>query len=1096
MSDLLIALAYYSIPLMLFYFVRKRHDIPFSWIFLCFGTFITACGTTHILDVWTLWYPTYWLSGAAKAMTAVISLYTANRLVSLIPQALTLPSPAQLEEKNRLLAKEISDRLATEIKLKRALQQLQFHVENSPLGVIEWDNEFRVQRWSQQAEKIFGWTAEEMLGKHLMQWQFIHADDVDGVKRDMLHLINGSEPRLICSNRNYTKVGEVIHCEWYNSALFDELGNLVSILSLVLDVTQQEQATTALEQANLELEARVEHRTAQLKQANDHLSIEVQERKQAQEALDRERQQLRHIIANAPVPMAIFDTQMRYLAYSQAWLILQGCEGESIIGRSHYEVLSDIPEKWKHIHQRALAGEILTNPEDVWHRANGSTLYTRWAIQPWYEPDGEIGGIVLASIRINELVEAREAALQAARIKSEFLANMSHEIRTPMNGVLGMAGLLLQTPLTPQQLDYAQTIRSSASHLLMIINDILDFSKLEAGEMHLEKLDFDLDNCLDSVVDILAAPAEEKQLEFAILVNSNVPRQLQGDSGRLRQILLNLVANAIKFTDAGQVVVNVSISETGEAENTEISLATTGQRESVNSTSFCSPIWLRFEVKDTGIGISPENQQKLFQAFSQVDASTTRQYGGTGLGLVICKQLVELIGGEIGIDSLLGQGSTFWFTAVFGQQTIPTKPDILPLTQRKLLVVDQHAITRQAVRLLAQSWGMQVDEAEDKATALQALYSSAARGCLYDVVLLDWQLPPQQGAMLVPQIRSDPTLAPTKIIVMTTMQQREQVERLKSLDVSGYVLKPLRTARLLYCLLNSLTECASTTVADHTLQTINGREITPGRQTALGDQPLGSDLKILLVEDHPVNQAVILNQLQMLSLTADCVSNGAEALERLQANTYDVILMDCQMPILDGYQATQELRRREGAKQHTVVIALTAHALPTDREKCLAAGMDDYLSKPIEQDALGAAIQRWTKHKVLPNVTATPSTGVIPQLVPVEDTLLNWQRLKSISRGKVALQQKLLQSFAENAQPGLDQIRLALQDNDFTIIEQQAHRIKGSSANVGVLVMPEVAAQLERQAREKTLEGALERLEALESHLAHVKAFLERWHIE
>jgi PAS domain S-box-containing protein len=1250
-SDLLIALAYYSIPLMLVFFVRKRRDVPFSWMFLLFGGFIVACGTTHIMAVWTLWHPNYWLSGFIKAITAGISAYTAVQLLPLIPQALALPSPAQLEEANCQLAKEISDRIAAESKLQQALQQLQFHVENSPLAVIEWDNTFRVQRWSQQAENIFGWKAEEVLSQHLLNLQFVFAEDLDGVTRNMSHLLDGSEPRLICQNRNYTKQGAVLHCEWYNSALLDETGNLVSVLSLALDVTQREQATIALEKANLELEERVEKRTAELRQANENLLVEVRdrqaaeialtkseeqykavvqtagsvlicldrehrilewnqeaervlgwqrsdvlgkdyfelclpefvrdvvtadfqkvlageptrnfenpvvikgdgirlvlwnvtqlqddtgnaigviasgqditERQQIQESLEKERQQLRQIITCAPVAMAIFDTKMRYLAHSDTWITVQGLQGSSIIGRSHYEVFPDVPEHWKQMHQRALAGEVIVKPEDVWQRADGSIVYLRWAIHPWYTPECQVGGIVIVTDRINELVEAREAALEAARLKSQFLANMSHEIRTPMNGVLGMAGLLLQTPLTPQQLDYGRTIRSSAEHLLMVINDILDFSKLEAGEMQLEKLDFDLDNCLESVVDILATQAEEKELELAILVDSNVPRQLQGEPGRLRQVLLNLVGNAIKFTDVGEVVVKATLEQEagGQGAGFDVSKGATevkGTRgqgeapfvESPSAPPSLSPLPLlelgesnlqpanslriRFEVKDTGIGISPEDQQKLFQSFAQVDASTTRRYGGTGLGLVICKQLVELMGGEIGVESMLNQGSTFWFTALFGKQTAPVKTAIPPtLCKLKLLVADDNTMIRQAVRQLAQAWGMQIDEAADSTTAISALRSSAERGCPYDLALLDLQLPDTQGAMLVPMIRSDPIIAQTKLILMTTMQQREQAESFRSMDVSGYILKPVRASRLLDSLKSAFAEhvpCAIASQGTHTWETA-----VDSTQQATIARSVNSSLKILLVEDHPVNQAVILNQLQMLGYEADYVGNGQEALDRLQEKNYDIVLMDCQMPVLDGYQTTQELRRREGSARHTVVIALTAHALPADRDKCLVAGMDDYLSKPIEQEALGATIKGWAKLSAISKVVGTQSDAQNthqPSVSSMDKIPLDLERLNRISRGKVPFQQQLLQAFVKNAQPGLEQMRVAIQVGDCLTVEQQAHRIKGSSANVGVRLMPDVAAHLERQAREKTLEGATEQLEALERQLEQVKAFLKNW---
>ncbi|HEY9637065.1 MAG TPA: PAS domain S-box protein [Coleofasciculaceae cyanobacterium] len=1401
-SDSLIALAYYSIPLALVYFVRKRRDLPFNWIFLLFGAFIVACGTTHILAVWTLWYPTYWLSGFIKAITAAVSVWTAVLLMPLIPKALALPSPAQLEAANHQLESEIRERKAAESKLQNALQQLRFHVENTPLAVIEVDSEFRVQRWSQQATNIFGWQAEEVLNHRLDEWQFVFEEDAPRVQQDINRLIEGSQPHILGKNRNYTKDGSVIYCEWYNSALWNQSGELVSILSLALDVTERTRAEEALKasearyrtlvetspdaitvtdlndkvlfcnrqvallygceneieilgvsslnliapedhslaagsleriltlgsirnveytmlrkdgsrfpaevsaslirdaqgnpqaiislvrditerkaaedalkKAKQDLALRVEQRTAQLKQVNEHLLIEIQERRLAEEAfrqseerlkrslssahmvawdwdifsdrlnwsdgveailgldsgaftgsykaflkclhpddrpiviqalnhtietgtdyevetriicpdgtirwvaskgavlrnpvgvaerltgtimditerkqvelaLERERQQLKQIITCVPVAMAMFDTQMRYLAHSQKWLTTQGLEGQSIIGRYHYDIFPDIPERWKVPHQQALRGEIVSVSEDVWERADGTKVYLRWAIHPWYTPDGAIGGIVLVTDYINELVEAREVALEAARIKSEFLANMSHEIRTPMNGVLGVAGLLLQTSLSPQQLDYARAIRSSAEHLLNVINDILDFSKLEVGEMQLEHVNFDLDSCIDSVVDVLASQAEEKGLELAVLVESDVPRKLLGDPGRLRQILLNLVGNAIKFTDAGEVVVLVEVKGKGQQPTAEASLP----------ASHLSPSYeIQFAVKDTGIGISAADQQKLFQSFSQVDASTTRQYGGTGLGLVICKQLVELMGGDIGVESVLGQGSSFWFTASFDTQAIPEATAVpIALSQLKLLVVCDQAIIRQSVRTYCTSWGMQIDEAADTTATLEALRSSRAQGHPYDVVIVDLQLPDSQGTLIIPMIRSDPSLAQTKLIVMTTSHQRDLAE-LESMDICSYLIKPMRASRLFDSLMSACGKQACSAFAPQ--NGMGGWVSGIEKQATIKQQKSHRfPVKILLVEDHPVNQMVILNQLQMLGFQADCVDNGKNAIAKLSQQNYDIVLMDCQMPVLDGYETTKELRRCEGSDRHTVVIALTAHALPTDRDKCLASGMDDYLSKPIEQEALGAMIEQWAKHLADSQVknTLEPSPlslneqrkaegrgqkaqGIYPDaegtsnlsaekeqglqsptghssVAPVQagsqspsernplssascplpslETPLDLERLNNISRGKVNFQQRLVETFVKNAQPGLDQMRVALQVNDFVTLEQQAHRIKGASANVGVRWMPDVAAQLEKQAREKTLEGASDRLETLERQLEQVKTFLKNW---
>lgn len=1056
-SDALIAIAYYSIPLTLVYFVRKRQDLPFDWIFLLFGAFIIACGTTHIFEIWTLWHPDYWLSGFIKAITALISVGTAISLIPLIPKALALSSPAQLEleikerktaevklqealklveinqedlalrveqrtaelkQVNQCLEVEIQERKLAEVALRNSEQRLKLALSAAQMGVWDWDIPKDKINWSDGVETIFGLASGTFAGTYIAFLDCVYPDDLPKVNQAINTALetgtNYEVETRICASDGTTR--------WIaakGAVLYDSSHTPVGMAGTVMDITK---------------------------------------RKDTELALEKERQQLKQIITNAPVSMALFDTEMRYLAYSTRWLEEQGLQGQSIIGRSHYELVPDLKEDWKIMYQRGLQGEILSASEDLWQRADGRKFYLRWAIHPWYIIDGTIGGIVLVSDSINELVEAREAALETARIKSEFLANMSHEIRTPMNGVLGVAGLLLQTPLSSIQLDYAKTIRSSAEHLLNIINDILDFSKLEIGEMSIEQIDFDLDSCLESVVDVLATQAEEKGLELAVLVESNVPKQLQGDPGRLRQILLNLVGNALKFTSSGEVVVKASL---------------------VDAATARSPITIRFEVTDTGIGISEFDQNKLFQSFSQVDASMTRQYGGTGLGLAICKQLVELMGGEIGVESVVGVGSTFWFTVAFQPPTQLVSADTrslataslsvpVALSKLRLLIVSDHEPTYQTVRSLTSSWGMVTDVATISTAALDALHRDAQKS--YDVVIIDWQINDRQS--IRPIIRAI-NLASTKIIVLTT-QQQDAVAEWASFAISGCVIKPIRASRLFDSLASA---CGK-----------DNYNIRPITVTENAIKPNNSSLKILLVEDHPVNQMVILNQLEMLGYQADWVENGKEAIAKLQTQNYDIVLMDCQMPVLDGYEATQEIRRQEGMSRHTTIIALTAHALPADREKCLAAGMDDYLTKPVVQEALGETIARWIE-------TTSSEVDDTPATTPpnMNNSPLDLQRLNSLSRGKVAFQQRLVQTFIDNAFPGVEQIRRAILNNDYQTIEQQAHRLKGASANVGVLIMPEVAAQLERQARDKKLEGATELLDSMEKQLQQVNLYLKNW---
>ncbi len=806
---------------------------------------------------------------------------------------------------------------------------------------------------------------------------------------------------------------------------------------------------------------------------------DITERKQTEASIERERQQLRQIITHAPVAMAMFDREMRYIAYSDKWLSDFGLVGlkhqAPLLGQRCDQVFPQMPKAWATTFDRVLQGEIISNPEDTIYDPNGRKSIIRWAIHPWYEPNEQIGGVVIAADRIDELVEAREAALENARLKSQFLANMSHEIRTPMNGVMGMAGLLARTELTPKQQDFVQAISRSAEHLLAIINDILDFSKLEAGEMKFEHLDFDLGHCLETVVDLVAMQAEEKGLELAVIVDPDVPHQLRGDPGRLRQVLLNLLGNAIKFTAQGEVVIRVH------------------QESSTAKTTV-----LKFEVSDTGIGISSEDQKKLFESFFQLDASMTRIYGGTGLGLAICKQLVHLMGGEIQVESELGKGSTFWFTIRF----VKGKPEpdrLVPssLMDLKLLVADRSATVRQAVRYLTESWGMQLEEAVNGESALRLLQQAASQGKPYQAMIFDQQLLQENGANVAEVIRHDPSLMETKLVLMTMMNQRDLAEKMLEAGVSTYLIKPVKASRLFDALL--------TAMANQISSSLQQQWRIAKLDSASKRIQLKPDLKILLAEDHPINQQVILNQLDLLGYEADLANNGEEALELLSRKNYDIVFMDCQMPLLDGYATTQRLRQREiTSNRHTIIIALTAHALPEDREKCLAAGMDDYLSKPVEPEELEGVLHKWANRiEKIESAPESPSLTEKP-LDPSkgnqkektgnrEETPLNLKRLQAISGGKKEFEQKLLAVYMERTETDLVKIHQAIAERDFSTIVQQAHRLKGSSANVGATLLTQVATQLETAAKQQDLSQCAKWISTLEPNLKNLKQFIRQY---
>jgi len=1011
-ADLASWSAFVAIPILLIVYGIRRHHLGLSRALWLFVFFLLLGGTLHLLDAVAYWWPAYGLIVAAKVLMAVVAWTTVASLIPVLPRLLESHSVEEFKA-------QITKREAAEQALKESEAAYKSLVESLPLNVFRKDCFGRFVSANQRFCNTLGMPIEQILNH--TDYDFFPEHQCDKYRRDDEHvLVSGATLEDV---EAYFKpdTGEKLYVQVLKAPVYDASGRICGVQGMFWDVTQ---------------------------------------RIRSEEAAHKSDARFRKLVQSSLIGIMVADLDGRILDTNDEFL--------RIIGHTREEVASG-----------ELRWDMLTPPEyregDL---AALQQIHERGFCEPFekefFHKTGMRVPILIGAARLDEatnecicfiiditrqkhteqeLKAAKQQADSANQAKSQFLANMSHEVRTPMNAIIGMTELVLHSPLQPKQAEYLRMVLQSGESLLQVINDVLDFSKVESGKLELERAPMSIRECLGDALKTLALRAHDKELELALDVAADAPDWVLGDCGRLRQVVVNLVGNAIKFTAKGEIVVSVHAHKEYKAD-----------------------IELRFCVRDTGIGIPREKLAKIFEPFEQADSSTTRQYGGTGLGLAIVQRIVELMGGQVWVESEVGEGSRFYFSAHFERCSEPQVDPSPRVAVRgtRALVVDDNATNRRIVEEMLQQWQLIPAVCSSATQAMTLMREAYDRGRPFELVLTDRNMPGGDGLTLIEMIRDDARLADTRVILLTSLDRPEDSDRCDRLCVSQRLSKPVKQSELFDAIVATL-------------------EITPAlvRRPDDGDGHYRPNrpLNILLAEDSLVNQRLATALLERYGHRVHPAVNGAEALAALEQGSFDLVLMDVQMPQIDGLEATRKIREREKIRGgHMPIIAMTAHALKGDRERCLEAGMDEYVSKPVRERTLWAAVRA-----VLGDGMASPDEAETPDVQDASDQVVDWEVARKVCGGDEALLHDIVEAFLEEGPVRMAEIRQAIDAENYELLNRAAHTIKGSMRYFGAQAVFDRALALEELGAQKILEGVEEKYAELQRHYAALLPHLHEY---